>query len=73
MIERLEFFEKQFIPLEMEIKRSEDVKLLMSIPGIDYYLASLLSSYIGYVSRFEISGKLPHSSGSLQAPKIHPQ
>ena len=48
MLDRLEFFEKQIIPLEMEIKRSakesEDVKLLMSIPGIDYYLASLLSS-----------------------------
>ncbi len=44
MIERLEFFEKQGVSLEVEIKRSakesEDVKLLMSIPGIDYYLAS---------------------------------
>ena len=36
MIERLEFFEKQIISLENEIKKtakeSEDVKLLMSIP-----------------------------------------
>ena len=62
MMDRLEFFEKQIISLENEIKKtaneSEDVKLLMSIPGIDYYLASLLSSYICDVSRFETSDKL---------------
>ena len=73
MIERLEFFEKQIIPLEMEIKRSakksEDVKLLMSIPGIDYYLASLLSSYIGDVSRFETSDKLASFFGIITSTK----
>ena len=44
MLDWLEFFEKQIIPLEREIKKtakkSEDVKPLMSIPEIDYYLAS---------------------------------
>ena len=73
MIERLEFFEKQIIPLEREIKKtakeSEDVKLLMSIPGIDYYLASLLSSYIGDVSRFETSDKLASFFGIITSTK----
>ena len=62
MIERLEFYKKQVIPLESEIRKiardSEDIKLLMIIPGIDYYLASLISSYIGNVGRFENSDKL---------------
>ena len=73
MIDRLEFFEKQIIQLENEIKRSakesEDVKLLMSIPGIDYYLASLLSSYIGDVSRFETSDKLASFFGIITSTK----
>ena len=73
MLDRLEFFEKQIIPLEMEIKRSakesEDVKLLMSIPGIDYYLASLLSSYIGDVSRFETSDRLASFFGIITSTK----
>ena len=73
MIDRLEFFEKQIIPLEREIKKnakeSEDVKLLLSIPGIDYYLASLLSSYIGDVSRFETSDKLASFFGIITSTK----
>ena len=73
MIDRLEFFEKQIIPLEREIKKnakeSEDVKLLMSIPGIDYHLASLLSSYIGDVSRFETSDKLASFFGIITSTK----
>ena len=56
MMDRLEFFEKQIDPLGVEIKKivreNEDVRLLMSIPGIDYYLASLLSLYTGDVKRF---------------------
>ena len=73
MIDRLEFFEKQIIPLEREIKNnakeSEDVKLLLSIPGIDYYLASLLSSYICDVSRFETSDKLASFFGVITSTK----
>ena len=73
MLDRLEFFEKQIIPLEGEIKKSagesEDVKLLMSIPGIDYYLASLLSSYIGDVERFETSDKLASFFGIITSTR----
>ena len=73
MMDRLEFFEKQIISLENEIKKtakeSEDVKLLMSIPGIDYYLASLLSSYTGDVSRFETSDKLASFFGIITSTK----
>lgn len=56
MMDRLGFLEKQCVPIEDRIKqyalKSDDVRLLMTINGVDYYLASLLSSYIGDVSRF---------------------
>ncbi len=45
------------------------MKLLLSIPGIDYYLASLLSSYICYVSRFETSVKLSSFFGIITSTK----
>jgi len=56
MIDRLEFLEKQCIPLEDRVKEnarvSDDVKLLMTIRGVDFYLASLIFSFIGDVNRF---------------------
>jgi len=56
MMDRLEFLEKQCDPLEDEVKKSarinEDVELLMTIRGVDFYLASLISSFIGDVNRF---------------------
>jgi len=46
MMDRLRFLEDQCIPLENCIKENakekDDAKLLMSVPGVDYYLASLL-------------------------------
>ncbi len=55
-MDRLRFLEDQCIPLENCIKENAkenvDVRLLMSIPGVDYYLASLLCSFIGDVNRF---------------------
>ena len=69
MIDRLEFLERQREPLDMEIKKiardNEDVRLLMTIPGIDYYLASLLSSYIGDVNRFPNADKLASFFGVI--------
>ena len=56
MLERLSFYEQQAFTLDQEIRKnakvSEDVKLLISIHGIDFYLASLLSSYNGEIKRF---------------------
>ena len=56
MMDRLHFLEKQCTPLEDSVRESarlsDDVKILMSITGVDYYLASLLSSFIGDVERF---------------------
>ena len=73
MLDRLEFLEQQMIPLEAEIKKlakdSEDVKLLMSIPGVDYYLASLISSYIGDIKRFENSDRLASFFGIITSTK----
>jgi transposase len=56
MMDRLQFLERQCTPLEDSIREnaslSDDVKILMSITGVDYYLASLISSFIGDVERF---------------------
>jgi len=56
MMDRLSFLEDQCIPLENCIKENakenDNAKLLMSVPGVDYYLASLLCSFIGDVNRF---------------------
>ena len=48
-------------------KISEDVKLLISIPGIDFYLASLLSSYIGNIKRLQNSDRLASFFGIVPA------
>lgn len=56
MLDRLEFMEKQCAPLEERIKKNAKdnkyVRIIMSISGIDYYLASLYASYIGDPHRF---------------------
>ena len=69
MSDRLAFFEKQIIPLAREIKKtaknSDGTKILMQIPGIDYCLASLLSSYIGDIRRFESGDKLASFFGII--------
>ena len=73
MMDRLEFYEKQIIPLESEIKKiawdSEDVKLLLTFLGIDYYLFSLISSYIDDISRFENGDKLASFFGIITNTK----
>ena len=56
MTDRLEFMEGQCDPLEERIRRNAKdnkyARLIMSIPGVDYYLASLYASYIGDPHRF---------------------
>lgn len=53
---RLGFAEKLTEPLEERIKararENDDVRLLLTIPGVNFSLGSLLSSYIGDVHRF---------------------
>ena len=56
LMDRLEFLERQCVPLDGKVRElvreDEDVRRLMSIKGVDFYLASLASSYIGDVNRF---------------------
>src|SRR5437870_2409361 len=56
IMDRLEVLERQCVPIEDKVrtivKESENVRRLMSIKGVDFYLASLASSYIGDVNRF---------------------
>jgi transposase len=71
MMNRLDFLEKQCIPLEDRIRKhareSDDVKLIMTIKGVDYYLASLISSYIGDVNRFPSDDRLASYFGIVPA------
>lgn len=71
MLDRLSFYEQQAFTMEMEMRKnakvSDDVRLLISIPGIDFYLASLLSSYIGDIKRFQSSDKLASFFGVVPA------
>jgi transposase len=73
LMARLEFVEKLTTPLETRIKarakESEDVKLLMSIPGVSFYLGSLLSSYIGDVRRFPDADHLASFFGIVPAER----
>ena len=67
MLDRLEFLEEQCSPFEEAIrgraKESEDVKIIMSVQGIDFYCGSLLSSFIGDVNRFPTDGHLASAFG----------
>jgi Transposase IS116/IS110/IS902 family. len=47
---------------------SEDVKLLMGIPGVNYYTALLLTSEIGDLSRFSSANKLVSWLGLAPMP-----
>lgn len=73
MFERLEFYQKQCEPLNAKIRAqardNEDVKLLMSIPGVGYYLFSLLSSYIGDIRRFPNQNHLASFFGVVPTQK----
>ena len=70
---RLEFAEKLAPPLEKrikaQVKESEDVRRLMSIPGVNFYLASLLSSYIGDIHRFPDADHLASFFGIVPAER----
>jgi transposase len=70
---RLESVESLIVPLEKRIKvrakESEDVKLLMSIPGVNFYLGSLVSSYIGDAKRFPDADHLASFFGIVPAER----
>jgi len=48
---------------------SDDVKLIMTIPGVDFYLASLYSSYVGDVNRFPSADHLNSFFGIVPVSK----
>ncbi len=61
--------EIEAVNLQIARNKSEDVKLLMSIPGIDYYSAVLICSEIGDISRFPSHNKLASWTGLV--PSMH--
>ena len=73
MTNRLEFTEKLAPSLEKRIKaqakENEDVRLLMSIPGVSFYPGSLVSSYIEDVPRFPDADHLTSFFGIVPAER----
>ncbi len=73
MMKKLAFFEMECSPFEERMrqvaKESDDVKLLMSIPGVDFYLASLYSSYVGDAKRFPDDDHLNSFFGIIPVTK----
>ena len=73
MMDRLRFLEKQCAPLEDSVRKnarmSDDVRILMTITGVDYYLASLISSFIGNVERFPSDDHLASFFGIVPASR----
>jgi len=73
MILQLELVEKLTEPLEGKIRErarvNDDVRLLMSIPGVNFYLASLLCTYIGDVNRFPDADHLASFFGIVPAER----
>lgn len=79
-LDQVESYLRVLKPLDEEIKllskelqrvadEDEDVKLLMTIPGIGYYSAVLMKSEIGDVSRFPFGEKLCSYAGLV--PSTH--
>jgi transposase len=73
LIDRLESAEMFADQFEQKIreraKESEDVRLLMTIPGVGFYLAALVSSYVGDVRRFPDADHLASYFGIVPAER----
>ncbi len=72
-LQLLEALDNQILNMNVEIARlacnQEDVKLLMTMPGVDYYAAMIISSEIGNVKRFSSPEKLASWAGLV--PSLH--
>ena len=73
LMDKLRFLETQCLPFEERIrqvaKENDDVRLLMSIRGVDFYLASLYSSFTGDVRRFPDDDHLNSFFGIIPVSK----
>ncbi len=72
-IHNIEFLNSEITQIEKQISveasNNENVKILMSMTGIDYFSAMLISSEIGDISRFSTAGKLVSWCGLC--PTVH--
>jgi len=61
--DEIQVLDQEIANLAVESEYQEEVKLLLSFPGIDYYTALLLASEIGEVTRFPHPKNLASYSG----------
>jgi transposase len=66
-LQLLEALDQQIMNMNVEIAKlacnQDDVKLLMTMPGVDYYAAMIISSEIGDIKRFNDAEKLASWAG----------
>ena len=66
-LQLLDALDQQILTINIEIAKiacnQDDVKLLMTMPGVDYYAAMIISSEIGDVHRFSSAEKLASWAG----------
>jgi transposase len=72
-IKNIEFLNSEITQIEKQISteasKNENVKILMSMAGIDYFSAMLISAEIGDISRFSTADKLVSWCGLC--PTVH--
>lgn len=73
LLEQLDLVEKQIKEIESRMKeeftQSEDIKLLMTIPGVGFILAVVIALEVGDITRFKGPDKLAAYSGTV--PRVH--
>ena len=73
-INNIEFLNNEIMQIDKKVSsqavKNEDVKILMSMIGIDYFSAMLITSEIGDITRFNDPNKLVSWAG-LCCPTIH--
>ena len=73
LLRQLESVNKEIELVQKQIariaKEDEDVKILMTIPGIDYYSAMIIKNEIGEIERFPDYKKLCSFAGLV--PRVH--
>jgi len=73
LLEQLDGVEQSIEQIEKRMKEvleaTEEVKLLMTMPGVGFILAVVISQEIGDVSRFSGSDRLASYAGTV--PRVH--
>ena len=69
-INNIEFLNNEIMQIDKKVSsqavKNKDVKILMSMTGIDYFSAMLITSEIGDITRFSDQANWSHGRGYVQ-------